>query len=279
MDDSKLDLSDPGDRRIWTEAEDNAIRNMVAKHGTKSWALIAENLAKEGMPGRSGKQCRERWHNHLGRKLYYLLSIFQLNFINYNSFILLYLDPNINKSCWTEEEERIMSEAHKELGNKWSEIAKRLPGRTDNHVKNHWYSFMRRNVRRLNREIGNHGSSLPVSTQVTLPLTLPTSYQPRSQEQKIIDDMKTAVNQPSSTGQSSSSPASGDAGSVNSEEGSKKPLEIIPEKKISSKKKSARKAVNLSGKLSISNLLFYPLIIFFISRITKIFSCSGRSRS
>jgi hypothetical protein len=103
------------------------------------------------------------------------------------------IDPNINKNVWTEEEERIMSEAHKELGNKWSEIAKRLPGRTDNHVKNHWYSFMRRNVRRLNREIGNHGSSMPVSSQVSLPLALPTSYQPRTEEKKLVNNLKTAV--------------------------------------------------------------------------------------
>jgi hypothetical protein len=46
---------------------------MVAKHGTKSWALIAENLAKDGMPGRTGKQCRERWHNHLGISAFYFL--------------------------------------------------------------------------------------------------------------------------------------------------------------------------------------------------------------
>jgi hypothetical protein len=54
-------------RRIWTAEEDEAIRAMVIKFGTKSWALIAENLQSEfEISGRSGKQCRERWHNHLG---------------------------------------------------------------------------------------------------------------------------------------------------------------------------------------------------------------------
>ena len=41
--------------------EDALVVELVNKHGAKKWNLIASMLP----PGRSGKQCRERWHNQL----------------------------------------------------------------------------------------------------------------------------------------------------------------------------------------------------------------------
>lgn len=39
----------------WTEEEDNTVRRLVAQMGTKKWSQLATHL-----PGRLGKQCRER---------------------------------------------------------------------------------------------------------------------------------------------------------------------------------------------------------------------------
>lgn len=124
------------------------------------WSVVASRL-----PGRIGKQCRERWFNHL--------------------------DPSIKKGEWSPEEDRIVfgaqvrfcllegwsgthtggsswttpSPAHgvntcsalvcsptrstliffqAYMGNRWCEIAKLLPGRTENAVKNRFNSSARK---------------------------------------------------------------------------------------------------------------------------------------
>ena len=105
-------------KRRWTDEEDKQLLQAVALYGAQRWPLIASALSSM----REGKQCRERWFNHLC--------------------------PDVKKGEWTAEEDELMAQAVAELGTKWCEIVKRLPGRSDNAIKNRYNSQLRKSKRR-----------------------------------------------------------------------------------------------------------------------------------
>ena len=101
----------------WEHEESLKLVELVREFGIKKWAKIANILNQCYGNSRKGKNCRERWKNHL--------------------------DPLINKGEWTYEEDLKLLVKHKELGRKWSAISKEIKGRTENAVKNRWNTLIK----------------------------------------------------------------------------------------------------------------------------------------
>ena len=90
-------------RSPWSPNEDDLLRKAVKKHGSApdiTWTSVAAVV-----PGRSAKQCRERWCNHI--------------------------DPSISHEPWSEEENALLLRRYQDHDGKWCEIAAALPGRPD----------------------------------------------------------------------------------------------------------------------------------------------------
>jgi hypothetical protein len=113
----------------WTADEDRVIVDCINRGITK-WSEIASYI-----PGRIGKQCRERWSNHLA--------------------------PTLNRSPFSPEEDAILENAVAKLGTRWIEVARRLPGRSENACKNRFNSTMRRRANALRAAARSAGVPLP----------------------------------------------------------------------------------------------------------------------
>ncbi|KAJ1975320.1 hypothetical protein H4R35_003193 [Dimargaris xerosporica] len=100
---------------VWSKAEDNALRSAVQKHGHK-WSLVAREIQ-----GRTDDQCAKRWRE--------------------------FLDPRIDRTNWTPEDDARLLKSVRDLGSQWQKIAQAyFPGRPGTHCRNRWRRLMRQKV-------------------------------------------------------------------------------------------------------------------------------------
>ena len=79
-------------KHSWTPEEDEKLMAAVTKWGACRWSMIAMHVAS----GRVGKQCRERWNNHLC--------------------------PDVKKSEWSDAEDLAILQGVADQGTRWCEI-------------------------------------------------------------------------------------------------------------------------------------------------------------
>lgn len=86
---------------VWTNVEDQILRAAVSKYGLTQWARVASLL-----PKKTAKQAKARWNE--------------------------YLNPTINRSEWSQQDDQKLLNLSKLLPNQWRSIAS-IMGRTATH--------------------------------------------------------------------------------------------------------------------------------------------------
>lgn len=99
-------------RKLFSAEEDALLSHIMFEQTFTTWIAVAAQI-----PGRSARQCRDRWAN--------------------------YLSPENKNGPWTPEEDEQLAEKYAELGPQWTTIAKYFDGRSENNVKNRWYTHLK----------------------------------------------------------------------------------------------------------------------------------------
>lgn len=102
-------------RGKFSPADDDLLRALVVKYG-EDWEAVCTE-----MPGRNPRQVRDRWRT--------------------------YVDPNINNSPFTRDEDELLEEKYEIFGPKWVKISEFFHNRTDSAVKYRWQYLDRRHRR------------------------------------------------------------------------------------------------------------------------------------
>ena len=97
-------------RYPFTDQENRIIRETVKRIG-EDWEAISRKL-----PGRTPKQCHDRYIN--------------------------YLREGLKSGPWSSQEDDILINMYKAIGPKWSKMMVNLPGRSGNDIKNRWYKHL-----------------------------------------------------------------------------------------------------------------------------------------
>ena len=122
----------------FSQAEDNRLLEQVKIYGPKKWNTIAKAL-----PGRTSRQCRDRFMN--------------------------YLNGSLVNGPWTTQEDDLLIQKYNECGPQWTVIKRYFMGRSSNNVKNRWYTHLSKKVQPSQETTISKIENVIVQSNINLP--------------------------------------------------------------------------------------------------------------
>lgn len=124
-------------RKFFTKEEDRLLTIAAMTFRQGCWNSIAQHV-----PGKTPKQCRDRWTN--------------------------YLQPFLKFEPWTNQEDQLLVSLVNDKGTHWTKMKSYFPNRSTNSIKNRWYWLIKNQVKvipasKLNNHFSNQIPYQPLS--------------------------------------------------------------------------------------------------------------------